>query len=664
MRNSPPFAVVVAVLLAAAAYAAVPASMSVQGKLTDALGEPIVGSQNFTFKIFDAAVGGSEIWPGGPGETQSLNTDANGLWIGLVGAVIPLNHTVFQDTVRWLEITVNGTTLPRTRLVTGAYAHRVGTVDGASGGWITSKVTIGPGQTNTGSEAFVAGSNNTATGGWSNVGGGSGNLASGPWSSIGGGAGNMSSNDGTTVGGGEYNVAAGFLSTVGGGYSDTAFGGHSAIGGGSRNRASGDYSFIGGGLYHTASGTAATVAGGASNLASAWGATVGGGQYDTAIGLYSTIAGGNRNRAIGDGATVGGGAYCFARGPYSVVAGGGGFDSDSNSAKGANATIGGGRHNYADGVVATVSGGASNNAPASHATISGGGSNSATDFGAVVCGGYANTAAGAWSTVAGGDHCEATGQCSFAAGRNAKAIHNGSWVWGSSEPVDFPSTADRQFLIRAVGGVGINTNTPTEDLTINGTVAFENSSLPAINMFESGTSNADKMILAHSSAFPDWGLEYRDADDKFVFIRDGFPGMTIDFNQANTLVGFGSVDSPSNIITLPNFNSINGRALGFAWDVYSSRRWKTNIRPLDGSLDKVRRLQGVSYDPIEGGGRQIGLIAEDVGQVVPEVVQYEENGVDAKSIDYARLVALLIEGMKEQQKRIETLEATIRQMQP
>lgn len=52
-------------------------------------------------------------------------------------------------------------------------------------------------------------------------------------------------------------------------------------------------------------------------------------------------------------------------------------------------------------------------------------------------------------------------------------------------------------------------------------------------------------------------------------------------------------------------------------------------------------------------GHDIGLIAEDVGQVVPEVVAYDDNGVDAKSIDYARLTALLIEAVKEQQKTIE-----------
>ena len=58
----------------------------------------------------------------------------------------------------------------------------------------------------------------------------------------------------------------------------------------------------------------------------------------------------------------------------------------------------------------------------------------------------------------------------------------------------------------------------------------------------------------------------------------------------------------------------------------------------------------MSFDWREDGTRDIGLIAEEVGEVVPEVVEYEENGHDAKSADYARLVPLLVESIKEQQQ--------------
>ncbi len=61
----------------------------------------------------------------------------------------------------------------------------------------------------------------------------------------------------------------------------------------------------------------------------------------------------------------------------------------------------------------------------------------------------------------------------------------------------------------------------------------------------------------------------------------------------------------------------------------------------------MERLRGVSYTYTANGKHDIGMIAEEVGKVVPEVVSYEENGKDAKGIDYARLTALLVEAVKQ-----------------
>jgi uncharacterized small protein (DUF1192 family) len=70
----------------------------------------------------------------------------------------------------------------------------------------------------------------------------------------------------------------------------------------------------------------------------------------------------------------------------------------------------------------------------------------------------------------------------------------------------------------------------------------------------------------------------------------------------------------------------------------------------------------VSFHWKRDGQHDIGLIAEEVGEVVPEVVAYEENGLDAKSVDYARLTALLIEAVKEQQAQIQTLKSEIERL--
>jgi hypothetical protein len=83
-----------------------------------------------------------------------------------------------------------------------------------------------------------------------------------------------------------------------------------------------------------------------------------------------------------------------------------------------------------------------------------------------------------------------------------------------------------------------------------------------------------------------------------------------------------------------------GLAVADGWGTYSSRRFKTDIHTLTGALEKVERLRGVAYTLKATGKREIGVIAEEVGAVVPEVVTYEANGIDARAVDYTRLTAL------------------------
>ena len=98
----------------------------------------------------------------------------------------------------------------------------------------------------------------------------------------------------------------------------------------------------------------------------------------------------------------------------------------------------------------------------------------------------------------------------------------------------------------------------------------------------------------------------------------------------------------------------------------SSRRFKKDIEPLTNALETVTALQGVRYhwkDGRNGNGPDIGLIAEDVAKVVPEVVEMEENGVDAVSIDYGKLNAYIIEAIKERQATINDLQTRIAAME-
>jgi hypothetical protein len=114
-------------------------------------------------------------------------------------------------------------------------------------------------------------------------------------------------------------------------------------------------------------------------------------------------------------------------------------------------------------------------------------------------------------------------------------------------------------------------------------------------------------------------------------------------------VGIGTA-TPANVFTIAQGA---GDAIADGWATYSSRRWKTNIKTLHGALGKVEQLRGVSYELKVNGKHEVGVIAEEVGAVIPEVVTWDQNGKDARSVDYSRLTAVLIEATKEQQALIE-----------
>jgi len=251
-------------------------------------------------------------------------------------------------------------------------------------------------------------------------------------------------------------ASAGFMTTISGpltadNYFDTSNiqtgTGASALGG-SGNTASGDHSTVGGGDTNTASGLRSTVGGGITNLASSTVSTVGGGEGNRATKGHSTVAGGFGNNANGLRSTVGGGGSNTANGERSTVGGG-----EGNTASGRLSTVGGGEGNTASALRSTVAGGDVNKADGTRSTVGGGGSNTANGVGSTVGGGVVNIASGITSTIPGGSTNEASGDYSFAAGRQAKATHVGSFVWADSTGVDFTSTAPDQFSIRAAGGI-------------------------------------------------------------------------------------------------------------------------------------------------------------------------------------------------------------------
>jgi hypothetical protein len=96
---------------------------------------------------------------------------------------------------------------------------------------------------------------------------------------------------------------------------------------------------------------------------------------------------------------------------------------------------------------------------------------------------------------------------------------------------------------------------------------------------------------------------------------------------------------------------------GVDYGTGSSIRWKKNVAPIVSPLEKVQAIRGVTFDwdAEHGGKHDVGMIAEEVGKVLPEIVVYEENGIDAIGMDYSKITPLLLEAIKAQQTEIEAL---------
>jgi len=91
----------------------------------------------------------------------------------------------------------------------------------------------------------------------------------------------------------------------------------------------------------------------------------------------------------------------------------------------------------------------------------------------------------------------------------------------------------------------------------------------------------------------------------------------------------------------------------------SDKRLKDNITPIEDALTKVSQVQGIEFDwiPKEGvhgnEGRDVGVIAQEIEKVLPEVVTTRDNGY--KAVKYEKIIPLLVEAIKELQAEVQEL---------
>ena len=221
------------------------------------------------------------------------------------------------------------------------------------------------------------------------------------------------------------------------------------------------------------------------------------------------------------------------------------------------------------------------------------------------------------------------------------------------------------------------------DFKNSGTNTFGKTNIVTSGTVGSAHSSADDLILYTNGNTGMTIMSSSTTSEGSIYFADGTSGTSqykgqVWFNHnANTLnlVALGSadanivVDAGNGRITMNKLLSVTGevRASNDVTAFYSSDiALKENIEVIADPLGKINAIRGVSFDwtdeHIEKRGGEdgyfvrkhdIGVIAQEVESVLPEVVRERDDGT--KTVDYQKMVALLIEGMKEQQEQIKTL---------
>ena len=90
---------------------------------------------------------------------------------------------------------------------------------------------------------------------------------------------------------------------------------------------------------------------------------------------------------------------------------------------------------------------------------------------------------------------------------------------------------------------------------------------------------------------------------------------------------------------------------------FSDKRLKTDIKNIDNALSKVTKMQGVYYkrNDIDDAREQVGVLAQDIEEVLPQVVLTADDDFKTKSVDYGKICAVLIESIKELKAEIDQL---------
>jgi hypothetical protein len=152
-------------------------------------------------------------------------------------------------------------------------------------------------------------------------------------------------------------------------------------------------------------------------------------------------------------------------------------------------------------------------------------------------------------------------------------------------------------------------------------------------------------------------------------LSDGETYVSAKDGSAATIRGGGN--NSSNQITVPDGTTITAttsdfRVTGNVTAYASDERLKTNIQTIKNPIEKIKKIRGVEFDWLDDienfnpkHKHETGVIAQEIEEVIPDAVSPAPFNEEYKTVDKEKIVALLIEAIKEQQEQIEELKEEV-----